>query len=88
MGSQWTEAQLSAHSGTAKTIWDYYKSKGTTLSANSSAIKSKGSTNITWWTRSADHIDNELFFAVNEQGNCASDRITSEYGASPAFRIG
>ena len=28
MGSQWTEAQLSAHSGTAKTIWDYYKSKG------------------------------------------------------------
>ena len=28
MGSQWTEAQLSAHSGTAKIIWDYYKSKG------------------------------------------------------------
>lgn len=28
MGSQWTEAQLSAHKDTAKIIWDYYKSKG------------------------------------------------------------
>ena len=84
--SDWSEQYDIAKNQTRQL--DYYKSKGTTLSANSSAIKSKGSTNITWWTRSADHIDNELFYAVNEQGNCASDRITSEYGASPAFRIG
>ena len=67
---------------------DYYKSKGTTLSSNSGAIKSKEATNTAWWTRSADHIDNELFFVVYDQGNCASEPVKTEYGVSPAFRIG
>lgn len=67
---------------------DYYKSKGTSTSVNSSALKLLGSTNAAWWTRSADHIDSELFFMVFAAGNCASDFVTSSAGVSPAFRIG
>lgn len=67
---------------------DYYKQKGTSTSSNSSALKSLGSTNTGWWTRSADHIDSELFFMVFAAGNCASDSVTSSAGVSPAFRIG
>lgn len=67
---------------------DYYKQKGTSTSSNSSALKSLGSTNTGWWTRSADHVDAELFFEVFSAGNCASDSVTSSAGVSPAFRIG
>lgn len=67
---------------------DYYKQKGTSTSSNSSALKSLGSTNTGWWTRSADHIDSEFFFEVFSAGNCASDSVTSSAGVSPAFRIG
>lgn len=67
---------------------DYYKKKGTSTSSNSSAIKSLGSTNTGWWTRSADHVDAELFFEVFSAGNCASSSVSSSSGVSPAFRIG
>ena len=67
---------------------DYYKQKGTSTSSNSSALKSLGSTNTGWWTRSADHIDAELFFEVFSAGNCASNSVNSSSGVSPAFRIG
>lgn len=67
---------------------DYYKQKGTSTSSNSSAIKSLGSTNTGWWTRSADHVDAELFFEVFSAGNCASSSVSSSSGVSPAFRIG
>lgn len=67
---------------------DYYKQKGTSTSSNSSAIKSLGSTNTGWWTRSADHVDAELFFEVFSAGNCASSSASSSSGVSPAFRIG
>lgn len=67
---------------------DYYKQKGTSTSSNSSALKSLGSTNTGWWTRSADHVDSELFFEVFSAGNCASSSVSSSSGVSPAFRIG
>lgn len=67
---------------------DYYKQKGTSTSSNSSALKSVGSTNTGWWTRSADHVDAELFFEVFSAGNCASSSVSSSSGVSPAFRIG
>ena len=67
---------------------DYYKQKGTSTSSNSSALKSLGSTNTGWWTRSADHVDAELFFEVFSAGNCASSSVSSSSGVSPAFRIG
>lgn len=67
---------------------DYYKSKGTSTSVNSSALKLLGSTNTAWWTRSADHIDSEFFFMVFAAGNCASSSVSSSSGVSPAFRIG
>ncbi len=67
---------------------DYYKLKGTSTSSNSSALKLLGSTNTGWWTRSAEHIDTELFYAVFSDGGCGSDHLVSEHGVSPAFRIG
>jgi hypothetical protein len=67
---------------------DYYKQKGTSTSSNSSALKSLGSTNTGWWTRSADHVDAELFFEVFSAGNCASSSVSLSSGVSPAFRIG
>ncbi len=67
---------------------DYYKSKATTLSNNSSVFKSFEGNNIEWWTRSAEHIDNELFYAILSNGSCGSDHLVSEHGVSPAFRIG
>ncbi len=67
---------------------DYYKQKGTSTSSNSSALKSVGSTNTGWWTRSADHVDAELFFEVFSAGNCASSSVSLSSGVSPAFRIG
>ena len=67
---------------------DYYKQKGTSASSNSSALKSLGSTNTGWWTRSADHVDAEFFFEVFSAGNCASSSVSSSSGVSPAFRIG
>lgn len=67
---------------------DYYKQKGTSTSSNSSALKSLRSTNTGWWTRSADHVDAELFFEVFSAGNCASSSVSSSSGVSPAFRIG
>lgn len=67
---------------------DYYKQKGTSTSSNSSALKSLGSTNTGWWTRSTDHVDAELFFEVFSAGNCASSSVSSSSGVSPAFRIG
>ena len=67
---------------------DYYKQKGTSTSSNSSALKSLGSTNTGWWTRSADHVDAELFFEVFSAGNCASSSVSSSSGVSPAFIIG
>lgn len=67
---------------------DYYKQKGTSTSSNSSALKSLGSTNTGWWTRSADHVDAELFFEVFSAGNCSSSSVSSSSGVSPAFRIG
>lgn len=67
---------------------DYYKQKETSTSSNSSALKSLGSTNTGWWTRSADHVDAELFFEVFSAGNCASSSVSSSSGVSPAFRIG
>ena len=67
---------------------DYYKQKGTSTSSNSSALKSLGSTNTGWWTRSAEHIDAELFFEVFSEGICAGNQVSSSAGVSPAFRIG
>ena len=67
---------------------DYYKQKGTSTSSNSSALKSLGSTNTGWWTRSADYVDAELFFEVFSAGNCASSSVSLSSGVSPAFRIG
>lgn len=67
---------------------DYYKQKGTSTSSNSSALKSLGSTNTGWWTRSADHVDAELFFEVFSAGNCASSSVSLSSGVSPEFRIG
>ena len=68
---------------------DYYNSINVTSSSYLGAIKKFGTTTKEWWLRSANSNYSELFFYVYNNGNWNYlTTARSEYGVSPAFRIG
>ena len=67
---------------------DYYVNKGVTTSSYSEAIKKYGTTASWWWLRAAYSSSAYIFFAVNDNGIWGYYGAYSNYGVSPAFRIG
>ena len=67
---------------------DYYTSKGTTTKSCNDAIKKKDTTPMSWFTRSAGYNNEDCFFGISY--GCLYDfpNASSDYGVSPAFRIG
>ena len=67
---------------------DYYTSKGTTTKSCNDAIKKNGTTPMSWFTRSAGYNNEDCFFGISY--GCLYDfpNASSDYGSSPAFRIG
>lgn len=70
---------------------DYYQSIGITSSSYSGAIKKySNGTAAVWWLRNAIAPNTEIFALVWSNGNLSNvaTSTNSEYGVSPAFRIG
>ena len=67
---------------------DYYSSQSVTSSSYTGAIKKKNGANSTWWLRSAYSNVNYYFYNVTNIGSLNDVTSSSNYGISPAFRIG
>ena len=82
---------------------DYYSSQNVTLNNPSGAIKRINGTASIWWTRSmagvynwtdsegmpnSDAFFGDYFYVLSNGASEADESATSNYGVSPAFRIG
>ena len=67
---------------------DYYASKGTTTNSCNDAIKKKDTTPMSWFTRSAGYNNEDCFFGISYGCRYDFPNASSDYGVSPAFRIG
>ena len=66
---------------------DYYKGLNVTTSNYSSAIKKNGTTNSSWWLRSANSSRTNSFNIVYANGRWNGGYASNTNGVSPAFRI-
>ena len=68
---------------------DYYTAQGVTTSNHSGAIKENETSN-TWWLRTpTKYRFFGCFYAIQDYGNYFADNLSnSNFGVSPAFRIG
>ena len=66
---------------------DYYKGLNVTTSNYSSAIKKNGTTNSSWWLRSAYSYTTDIFDGVAGNGSWSDASASYTDGVSPAFRI-
>ena len=68
---------------------DYYTAQGVTTSNHSGAIKENETSN-TWWLRTPiKYRFFGCFYAIQDYGNYFADNLSnSNFGVSPAFRIG
>ena len=67
---------------------DYYIAQGVTTSNYGGAIKKNGTSDSSWWLRTAISTSGNSFFAIDSNGNWSYTDVLYEYGVSPAFRIG
>ena len=85
--SNWSDEYDSAKDLT-RTL-DYYKNKGVTMSNYSDAIKKNGTSDSIWWLRSSCSSSATSYIIVFNNGYWnTSYMASSNYGVSPAFRIG
>ena len=85
--SDWSDEYDSAKDLT-RTL-DYYKNKGVTMSNYSDAIKKNGTSDSIWWLRSSCSSSATSYIIVFNNGYWnTSYMASSNYGVSPAFRIG
>ena len=78
--------------GTSRTL-DYYTTQGVTTSNYSVAIKKNEETASVWWLRTAYLLNSDplgpKIFRVGVNGYIMGNRnVATEFGVSPAFRIG
>lgn len=67
---------------------DYYASKNVSLANHSDNIKKYRNAITSWWLRVATSRDSSSFLFLNTTGGWDGISVTSNYGVSPAFRIG
>ena len=66
---------------------DYYRENGVTSSNRVMAVKKDGTSNSTWWLRSASFQYSNPFLLVVPDGTSTLGSSSSSYGVSPAFRL-
>ena len=81
-----TDAQYDTALGTSKQL-DYYKNQGVTTSNCSGVIKQYDGSKSSWWLRSANSSNSNLFLRVDIIGYWGGSTAIVSGGVSPAFRI-
>ena len=90
--SDWkTSAYATTSYDTAKSLTrtlDYYTTQGVTTGNYIGAIKKNGTSDSTWWLRTAYSSGMQYFYYVDNRGMWEKFYGGSAVGVSPAFRIG